>query len=122
MVHQTVPAMTRWLPEPGWIPEDRNPITGLKRLGQFSATTHKASLIRWGSYFNHEDKLALYANEWGEELRNLKTEDWIASAYEAALANSLLDCTLYADHVTYLAGDLLPKTDRVTKCSHANQL
>ena len=29
-------------------------------------------------------------------------------------ASSLLDRTLYADHVTYLSGDLLSKTDRMT--------
>ena len=39
---------------------------------------------------------------------------WIAAAYDEARAASLLDRTLYADHVTYLAGDLLPKTDRMT--------
>ena len=37
-----------------------------------------------------------------------------AAAYDEARASSLLDRTLYADHVTYLAGDLLPKTDRMT--------
>src|SRR5207253_3485703 len=34
--------------------------------------------------------------------------------YDEARATTLLDRTLYADHVTYLAGDLLPKTDRMT--------
>jgi asparagine synthase (glutamine-hydrolysing) len=53
-----VPATISRLPEPAWIPEDRNPLTGLKRLGQFSATTPKASLVRWGSYFTTR-KLAL---------------------------------------------------------------
>ena len=37
LTQRAVPAMTALLPEPGWLPEDRNPITGLKRLGQFSA-------------------------------------------------------------------------------------
>ena len=30
------------------------------------------------------------------------------------MPSSLLDRTLHADHVTYLSGDLLPKTDRMT--------
>jgi asparagine synthase (glutamine-hydrolysing) len=42
------------------------------------------------------------------------TADWLAAAYDEAHASSLLDRTLYADHVTYLSGDLLPKTDRMT--------
>jgi asparagine synthase (glutamine-hydrolysing) len=106
--------LARWLPEPGWLPEDRNPLTGLKRLGQFSAVTPKASLVRWGSYFSHEDKLALYADRWRGELAAIQTADWIAAAYDEARASSRLDRTLHADHVTYLAGDLLPKTDRMT--------
>lgn len=105
--------MALW-PEPGWIPEDKNPITGLKRLGQFVSTTPKASLVRWGSYFTHDEKLTLYTDRWRDELGAINTADWIASAYDAAQARTHLDRTLYADHVTYLAGDLQPKTDRVT--------
>ena len=59
--------MMRYVPEPAWIPEDRNPITGLKRLGQFSATTPKASLVRWGSYFTHDEKLLLYTDRWRDK-------------------------------------------------------
>lgn len=114
ITQSAVPAMMRYVPEPSWIPEDRNPITGLKRLGQFSATTPKASLVRWGSYFTHEDKLALYTDRWRDELGGIDTSDWIADAYDEAHASSQLDRTLYADHATYLSGDLLPKTDRMT--------
>ncbi len=102
------------LPEPAWIPEDRNPITGLKRLGQFAGTTHKASLVRWGSYFSHAEKLALYSEDWGDACGCHSTEDWLARPTTRRSAGSLLDRTLGADHVTYLAGDLLPKTDRMT--------
>jgi asparagine synthase (glutamine-hydrolysing) len=114
ITQSVIPAMMHYVPEPSWIPEDRNPITGLKRLGQFSATTSKASLVRWGSYFTHDDKLALYTDRWRDEFRRIDTADWIASAYDEAHASSLLDRTLHADHATYLAGDLLPKTDRMT--------
>ena len=109
-----VPRLTACLPEPTWLPEDCNPITGLKRLGQFSATTPKASLVRWGSYFSHTQKLALYTDRWRDAFAQTDTADWIATAYDEAQAQSCLDRTLYADHVTYLAGDLLPKTDRMT--------
>ncbi|MEP7190047.1 MAG: asparagine synthase (glutamine-hydrolyzing), partial [Roseiflexaceae bacterium] len=111
---RAVPAATALLPEAGWIPEDRNPITGLKRLGQFSAITPKASLARWGSYFGQGEKLALYNDDLREAFEHIETANWIAAVYDQAHASSLLDRTLYADHVTYLAGDLLPKTDRMT--------
>jgi asparagine synthase (glutamine-hydrolysing) len=114
VTQRAVPALMRFVPEPTWIPEDRNAITGLKRLGQFSATTPKASLVRWGSYFTHEDKMSLYSHCWREKFSKIDTADWIASAFDEACASSLLDRTLYADHVTYLSGDLLPKTDRMT--------
>lgn len=109
-----VPALAALLPEPRWIPEDRNPFTGIKRLGHFSATTPRASLVRWGSYFTHRGKLALYTDQWRDALAATHTDAWVAAAYDEAHAQSLLDCTLAADHMTYLAGDLLPKTDRVT--------
>jgi asparagine synthase (glutamine-hydrolysing) len=114
LTRRAVPAATAWLPDSGHIPEDRNPVTGLKRLGQFSAVTPKASLVRWGSYFTHDEKLALYTDRWREIFAGVETADWIGAAYDQAHASSLLDRTLYADHVTYLAGDLLPKTDRMT--------
>jgi len=114
LTQRTVPAMMRLVPEPSWIPEDRNPVTGLKRLGQFSATTAKASLVRWGSYFSHEEKLLLYTDCWREKFLRLNSADLLASAYDEAHASSRLDRTLYTDHVTYLSGDLLTKTDRMT--------
>jgi asparagine synthase (glutamine-hydrolysing) len=114
LTQRALPAAAALLPEPGWIPEDRNLFTGIKRLGQFSATTHKASLARWGSYFSEDEKLALYTDDMREQLAQITTADWIAGAFDQAHASSLLDRTLYADHVTYLAGDLLPKTDRMT--------
>jgi asparagine synthase (glutamine-hydrolysing) len=114
LTQRAVPAMMRLVPEPAWIPEDRNAITGLKRLGQFSATTPKASLVRWGSYFSHEEKLSLYTDRWRERFSRTDTADWIAGAFDDAHASGFLDRTLHADHVTYLSGDLLPKTDRMT--------
>lgn len=114
ITQRAVPAATALLPEPSWIPEDRNFISGLKRLGQFSSTTAKASLVRWGSYFTHDEKLALYTDKWRDNFTYVETANWIAAAYDEADASGLLDRTLYADHVTYLAGDLLPKTDRMT--------
>jgi asparagine synthase (glutamine-hydrolysing) len=114
LTQRTVPELTSWLPDTARLPEDRNLITALKRLGQFSAVTPKASLVRWGSYFSHADKMALYTDRWHDELRMIDTADVIAAAYDNAHARTRLDRTLHTDHVTYLAGDLLPKTDRMT--------
>ncbi len=114
ITQRLLPAFTGWLPEPAWLPEDRNPITGLKRLAQFSSITPKASLVRWGSYFTHDQKLALYTDRWRDEFAHVETTALMTSAYDEAFAESFLDRTLYTDHVTYLAGDLLPKTDRTT--------
>jgi asparagine synthase (glutamine-hydrolysing) len=114
LTRRVVPAVAAMLPDPAWLPEDRSPLTGIKRLAQWSTVTSKASLVRWGSYFGHADKLELYADRWRDELTCIHTADLIAAAYDGARADSLLDRTLYADQVTYLAGDLLPKTDRMT--------
>src|SRR4029434_10481520 len=95
LTQRAVPAVMDLVPEPTWIPEDRNPITGLERLGQFSATTPKASLVRWGSYFSHEEKLSLYADYWRDKFLHTDTADWVAAAYDEAHASSLLDRTLY---------------------------
>jgi asparagine synthase (glutamine-hydrolysing) len=114
ITQRAVPAAFSLLPEPSWIPEDRNPIAGLKRLAQFSEVTSKASLVRWGSYFNHKEKLELYSDNLREELSDVDTSNWISQAYDEASAMSHLDRTLSAEHATYLSGDLLPKTDRMT--------
>jgi asparagine synthase (glutamine-hydrolysing) len=111
---QAVPWLAERLPEPAWQPEDRSPLTGMRRLGQFAAISPKASILRWGSYLLHSEKMALYSDALKSCLSELFTETWIAEAYDRTLACSPLDRTLSADHITYLAGDLLPKTDRVT--------
>jgi asparagine synthase (glutamine-hydrolysing) len=69
--------------------------------------------VRWGSYFTHSEKLALYSDAWRDRFAQVDTAEWIAEAYDEAQASNLLDRTLHADHVTYLAGDLLTKTDRM---------
>jgi asparagine synthase (glutamine-hydrolysing) len=114
LTQKLIPAFAGAVPEPVWIPEDKNPFTGLKRLKQFSSVNHKASLVRWGSYFNHSAKLAIYSERWAETFSEEKTEEYIASVYDKVIANKFLDCTLSTEWDTYLSGDLLPKTDRTT--------
>ena len=114
LTQRVVPAFLDVLPEPANLPEDRNPFTGLKRLAQVASETPKASLVRWGSYFSHSQKMALYTDRWRDELQDIKTADLVAAFHDTAAATSSLDRTLSADHETYLQGDLLPKTDRMT--------
>ena len=114
VTQRAVPTTLALVPEPAWLPEDKNPITGLKRLGQYSAVSPKASLVRWGSYFSHAEKISLYAPAVRASLNDTDTSVLLANAFDRAHAADFLDRTLYADHVTYLAGDLLPKTDRMT--------
>lgn len=114
ITQHALPSFFSRLPEPAWIPEDRNPITGLKRLANFAGVSPKASLVRWGSYFTHDQKLALYTARWREELSATDTADFVGKYFDAAIADNLLDSTLHTDIVTYLAGDLLPKTDRMS--------
>ena len=114
VTQRAVPTTLALVPEPAWLPEDKNPITGLKRLGQYSAVSPKASLVRWGSYFSHAEKISLYAPAVRASLNDTDTSVLLANAFDNAHAADFLDRTLYADHVTYLAGDLLPKTDRMT--------
>jgi asparagine synthase (glutamine-hydrolysing) len=111
---KAVPAVLAALPEPTALPEDRNPITGLKRLSQAAAITSKASLVRWGSYFGHDQKQSVYTDRWHDELARVDTAAMVADFYDQAEARTALDRTLAADHATYLAGDLLTKTDRMT--------
>ncbi len=114
LTQRAVPSVLARLPEPAWLPEDRSPLTGLRRLQQFAAVSPSASIVRWGSYFGHDEKLALYGDRWREEMAGIDTAQLVGSVYDEAIASRRLDRTLHADHSTYLAGDLLPKTDRVT--------
>lgn len=114
LTQHVIPAIVDHFPDSSWIPVERNFISGIKRLKQFSNTTPKASLVRWGSYFSHESKLNLYSMQYKKVLTNLKTSELLAEIYGKAHANNHLDRSLYTDHNTYLAGNLLPKTDRMT--------
>jgi asparagine synthase (glutamine-hydrolysing) len=109
-----LPLVTESIPDPAWIPEDRSPLGGLKKLGQALTIPAKASILRWGSYFTHAGKLALYQPGWRQHFTHTHTEDQLSKVYDSAPASSPLDRTLYTDQSTYLASDLLLKTDRMS--------
>jgi len=113
ITERLVPAIANLLPEAAWLPEGRNPFTGAKRLRHWATTSPKASMVRWDTYFQHDEKLQLYT-DFDERLAGADSTACLAAHYDAALAACVLDRTLYADQATYLPGCLLPKTDRVT--------
>jgi asparagine synthase (glutamine-hydrolysing) len=114
LTQQAAPALLARLPETTGLPEDRNPTTALRRLAQFAATPASASLLRWTSYFAPEAKQALYTDSMREAVCGMETTDLLTRAYAGVDATGWLDRTLGADQAVYLAGGLLPKTDRAT--------
>ena len=90
-------------------PVGTNLVDGLKRLETMVKIDHRASILRWGSYFSPEMKKSI----WREPLSD-EAEAFLMRKYESALATSYLDRTLFTDISTYLPGDLLLKADRMT--------
>lgn len=108
-----VPTLAGLIPERPEIPTDKNIVTGMKRLAQASSTSHKASILAWGSFFTESQKHWLGTPDWLTQVESLSTVDWLAGRYEQSVADSHLDKTLYADFVTYLYDDLMVKSDRM---------
>ncbi len=110
---QLIPAIAARLPERTDIPTDRNIVAGVKRLAQASSTTHKASIMAWGSFFTEQQKQHLATPDWLDCITTTTTPQHLATHYDAAPATGHLDRTLYTDFVTYLQDDLLVKADRM---------
>jgi asparagine synthase (glutamine-hydrolysing) len=108
---QLMPAIGARLPERTDIPTDRNVVTAIRRLAQASSTSHKASILAWGSFFTEEQKAALWH---APDRATSPTSVRLAALYDAAPADNHLDRTLYADFVGYLQDDLLVKADRMS--------
>jgi asparagine synthase (glutamine-hydrolysing) len=114
ITQKAFPALVNWLPEAHDVIIEANWKAGLKRLAQASRISEKASIIRWGSYFNEEMKAALYRPEFRDLVNGKDTADLLAHDYDRAQAASYLDRTLYVDTVNYLPGNGLVKVDRMT--------
>jgi asparagine synthase (glutamine-hydrolysing) len=110
---QAIPRFTSFLTERTDIPTDRNVVAGIKRLAQASSTTRKASILAWGSFFTEQQKTWLSNPEWLSQAASRHTTALLADYYDDALARTHLDRTLSADFLTYLADDLLVKSDRM---------
>ncbi len=108
------PAFFDRLPEPRQAAIEANWVLGLKRLAQVARISPKASIVRWGSYFDEALKAGCYLPEVGARLAGFDTSDLLAADFDAARAETFLDRTLAVDLNHYLCGDILVKADRMT--------
>jgi asparagine synthase (glutamine-hydrolysing) len=108
-----IPYLAQRLPSRSDIPTDRNILQGIKRLGTASATSPKASILAWGSFFDEEQKRALCQPDWVESFQPTSTASRLGAVYDRAIARTHLDRTLATDFELYLQDDLLVKADRM---------
>ncbi len=109
-----VPALVDRLPEPRQTIIEANWVLGLKRLAQVARISPKASIVRWGSYFDESLKSELYTPDFRARLSGVDTAELLGLDFDNARARTFLDRTLAVDTRNYLCGDILVKTDRMT--------
>lgn len=109
-----VPTMANLLPEPRQTVIEANWVLGIKRLAQVARASPKASIVRWGSFFDEASKSELYTPELHARLDGVDTCELLATDFDNANAESFLDRTLSVDTRNYLCSDILVKTDRMT--------
>ncbi|MBI5352961.1 MAG: asparagine synthase (glutamine-hydrolyzing) [Chloroflexi bacterium] len=111
LTRKLIPSIANFFPDKADRPVGQSLINGLKRLEQIPEIDHRASILRWGSYFSPRQRSALWKPEFRFNLNN--AQNLLASQFDSA-EGSYLDKTLYTDLHTYLPGDLLVKSDRMT--------
>lgn len=114
LTQRLAPALFDLLPEPEQEVIEANWVLGLKRLAQVARITPKASILRWGSYFDEAMKSRLYYPALKARLEGIESAELLAADFDDAHAESFLDRTLSVDLRNYLCGDILVKTDRMT--------
>lgn len=98
---------------------EANYALGLRRLQQVMSTPQEASILRWGSYFSESQKAELLHPDFLQMLQGDSSPGLLVGTYRQAVADSLLEKTLYTDLKHYLADNGLVKVDRM---SMANSL
>jgi asparagine synthase (glutamine-hydrolysing) len=97
------------------LPPERDLAGALERLAQAAAAPRRASILRWGSYFDEPAKAALYDGLLRDALQGAPSSAALLGAwYDAQAGAGRLGRTLATDVHTYLPDDLLVKTDRMT--------
>jgi asparagine synthase (glutamine-hydrolysing) len=104
----------RAIPYRADVPLERSYVGALRLLTSAARTSHGASVLRWGSYFDEADKRALFRPEILASFEAPPSAALLEATFEAAPAHSRLDRTLYTDLHHYLPGALLVKADRMS--------
>ena len=111
VTHHLFPTMAALLPHAAWLPSERNPLLGAKRIAQALDLGPKASFLRWDDYFSHGQKLELYRPELADAFANVASTDLLQRVFDSADADRYLDQTLYTAQRSYLSGSILPQTE-----------
>ena len=110
-----VPSMMKLFPDRANKPIGASLVNGLKRLEQLTHIDRRASILRWGSYFSPDQRRNLWRPEVWKESQAHNAEVWLTALYEKLKDPAgRLDRTLYCDVNSYLPGDLLVKSDRMS--------
>lgn len=92
----------------------------LSRAGRFLQALSDDPLrryARWMSHFDREQQVALFSEDFLEQVCGIDPEGPILDAYRESDATHLLDATLDVDVRTYLPNDLLVKVDITSMAS-----
>jgi len=109
-----LPSVMHRLSDTSTRPVGHSLVNGLKRLEQLTQIDSRASILRWGSYFSPTQRRALWRKELWDETQTHNAEALLISKFNALEGGGRLDRTLHSDIHTYLPGDLLVKSDRMT--------
>ena len=102
------------LPSRPHVPAERSYLGALRRLTRAAQLPSGASVVRWGSYFDEADKVALFRPEVRQTFEAIPSHNRLEQSFQHARASNRVDRTLYADAMNYLPGALLVKVDRMT--------
>jgi len=114
LTKKLVPALAHLFPDRSVSPVGTSALNGLHRLEQLTQIAPHASILRWGSFFSPDQRRDLWRPEFWLESQAHNAEEWLVAHYETLPGGSRLDRTLHSDLETYLPGDLLVKSDRMS--------
>jgi asparagine synthase (glutamine-hydrolysing) len=111
---QILPGLANFFPDHSDRPVGHSLLNGLHRLEQLPSIHPRASILRWGSFFSPEQRRSLWRPQYWQASQAHNAENWLLACQSAHPELGRLDRTLQCDLETYLAGDLLVKTDRMS--------
>lgn len=114
LTRRMIPALARLFPDRSERPVGGSLVNGLHRLEQLPQVDQRASILRWGSFFSPAQRQHLWRKEFWQASQAHNAEEWLVGRYEALTGGSRLNRTLQCDLETYLPGDLLVKSDRMS--------